>query len=248
MKHSAIPTLRRALEITLSLLLLTGLTGAQSINQKLSQQVLFTPYSARPFDQLIEIAKRFQVPMGIEWDAGSPDNIDESTFMNPHSILGLIELTARRSSGYKVAIQDGVVNILPTSLIDNPRDFLNLRIPDFAMQQQDLFSAQWTLHLRIKSLLKPNQNKGFVGGYIITRGRGDGFDNPNITFQLKDATVREILNRMALANGNALWIVYRNSSGEEGQKQLSLELENLKDDRHSENPWQFVPFGVLGKK
>jgi hypothetical protein len=248
MKYSAIPTIGLAFIMTLSFLLLTGLTSGQSIEQKLSQRIVFVPDSARPFDQLIELAKRFQVPMGIEWNAGSPESLEKGALARSNTVGSLITAIVRQSPDHSVEIRDGIVNILSRSLIDSHKNFLNLTIPDFELNQQDLFTAQWLLHRKIRLMLNPNENRNFVGGPIITPGRGDGFDKTNITLDLKDITVRDILNRMALANGNALWIVYMNSSKGNEEEQLSMQLESLKEKRHPDHPWQFVPLGMLENK
>ena len=42
-------------------------TRSQTLNVKLEQQTDFLPKTASSVEQLVEVARQFKIPMGIEW-------------------------------------------------------------------------------------------------------------------------------------------------------------------------------------
>jgi hypothetical protein len=189
-------------------LIVTVVTCGQSLESKLSQEALFVPQSNSALEQLLEIAKYYRIPMGIEW-VYQPDaqrsNIPQETRMK---VQDLVNAILQQSPGYQAEIRDGVLHVARPELVSNPQNFLALRISDFAMEHGNLFAATAALRLKIHMRLHPERYaKGFNGGYGYGVPREDGFDVNNITFVGHNLTVREILNKIAAANGNALWAV-----------------------------------------
>jgi hypothetical protein len=103
------------------------------------------------------------------------------------------------------SVNDGVVHVFDQSFSNDSKNFLNLRIPQFKAENESLFGAEFWLKVEIERVLTPNT--GFGGGHGHGIPRSDGFDRRNITLSVNDATVRQLLDRIALQQGNALWLV-----------------------------------------
>lgn len=173
------------------------------MEEKLRTVTDYVPKPNAPVDQLIEIARRFKIPMGIEWVEGAgPARRDESPVPGRRSISELIEAIA---PGYRIETDNELVHIYLPSAALHPFNFLNLRLKHYQVKDADLFDAQDALRWAIRFTLEPEKYlNGANGGY------GDGspevFEFPRFTLSGSDLTIREILNRMALAQGNALWV------------------------------------------
>jgi hypothetical protein len=121
---------------------------------------------------------------------------------------------------------------------------LNLRIQEFSVSNANLIAASYKLRLAISLSLSSGLNYG--GGYGYGTSRDDGFDKNSISFSGRNLTVREILTKIAVANGNALWIVRLIPSQMMTnypffvQGPLSDEYRNATSFR-----WQFIPFGKV---
>ncbi|HEY3132420.1 MAG TPA: hypothetical protein VGL91_23400 [Acidobacteriota bacterium] len=94
------------------------------------------------------------------------------------------------------------------SNLSDPKNFLNLRIPEFKAERESLLVASGQLKLTIKMHLHPERyTHGYGGGTGYGLDPTSGFDIPNITLDSQYLSIREILNRLILINGNALWVV-----------------------------------------
>jgi hypothetical protein len=67
---------------------------------------------------------------------------------------------------------------------------------------------------------------------------GDVFATKNISFEASNLTVRNILDKIALANGNALWVVTMEQKADQQKPQAaSRNGEQIADPL----PWKFIP-------
>jgi hypothetical protein len=198
---------QKAVQLLLLFLVISKLAAAQGVESRLSQKSDFVPSATSPREQLIEVAQHHGIPMGIEWinlaDANNP-----SPLTSQPTVRDLIRSILRRTPGYKVEIRQGVVNVFPLALVNDPRNFLNIRIAEYQANRENVFGAEALLRFNIHRTLHPElYARGWNGGYGYGPGRDDGFDVKNISFSRKNVTVREILNEIAEQNGNAVWIV-----------------------------------------
>ncbi len=228
-------------------ILIAGPVRGQTFEQRLARVINFVPDAISPFDQLIEVARAFGIPLGIEVNIESCSKIyTRRLLQGPNTLGSLVSQISREIPEYRVEFNDGVINIIPVQLAANPKSYLNLRIPDFRLDKEDLYSAEAILRQAIKSTLHPVNSPngapiGSVSGNIIPLGRGDGFDAQNITFSGRNLTVREILNRIALQNGNAYWVVYENPSKMMLKEQFYAQEESSYDQTLGEAfTWRFV--------
>lgn len=227
-----------------AILLLASTVNAQDLAARLSQPANYQPTATTTLQQLIEVAQHYRIPMGIEWIAETKtDAAPLIEPVKPHTVNDLIVAILQHSPGYVAQQRNGVLQIAQTDFLENQENFLNLRFSEFQTQEANVFGAEALLRTRIFMKLNPGQ--GYGGGYGYGVPRDDGFDKPTITLAGNDLTVREILNKIATGNGNALWVVQfspsQKMSGMPFRAQVSLNGAETMQDFH----WQFLPLAQL---
>ena len=180
---------------------------AASLEEKLRTETDFVPKAVAPADQLVEVAQRFKIPMAIEWvDRSRTAPRDQTLPSRKRSVRELIEEIASVSPEHCVVVDDGLVRIYSPTESVHPFNFLNVRLKRYSVKEADLFAAQDQLRWAIRFTLEPEKYRnGYNGGY--GHGADHVFEIPKFTLSESDVTIREVLNRIALAQGNALWVV-----------------------------------------
>ena len=76
---------------------------AESLERKLGTVTDYVPQATAPVDQLVEVARRFKIPMAIEW-VEKPDKAarDKTTRSGERTVRELIEEIASVSPGHLV--------------------------------------------------------------------------------------------------------------------------------------------------
>jgi hypothetical protein len=176
----------------------------QTLDSRLSQLTDFIPQSDSVPDQLVEIAQKYGIVMGIEWlEDGRPQ---PALSFHHGSVRKLIQAIVQRSRTHKATFDSSIVHVFSTSARSNPMNFLNLRIPEFRVQEESLFGADAWLKTSINLLLYPPEaGQGYGGGY--GGGEPQVYWKRNITFSGRNLTIREILTGIAVTSGNALYYV-----------------------------------------
>ncbi len=226
----------------ISFLLLSPKALGQRIQSKLDQQIdSFDSEAQSGEEQLIEIAQRFQIPIGIEWSdtrakkSAPPVHLREITIRE--AIRHIIQ-----SSGHEFEMKDGIIHIFSSSFVSDGRNFLNLRISEFSLSNANLIDASHQLKTSLLLSLHPGSNYG--GGYGYGTPRDDGFDKNSISFSGRNLTVREILNKIVVANGNALWIVRLIPSQMMTNEPFFVQGPLSDENRNATNfIWQFISLG-----
>lgn len=235
-KRSIIGSLCRVAGV---ILIVEGLTYGQSLGQKLLQKATFVPRSTSALGQLMEVARYYQIKMGIEWAEQPNTEVSALSREGQTTVQRLIDGILRGIPGYRAKIENGVLHISNPSLETDPRNFLNLRIPEFSVSNASVFDAKATLRLKIDmSLHAERYVSGWNGGYGSPRGHV--FDTRNVTFSGRNLTVRQILNKIVVANGNALWLARLVPS----KMMQNDPFFATYPDEAGESPgfhWQFVP-------
>lgn len=186
----------------------SSLAAGQSLQSKLAQKTDFVPNAASTKERLIEVARHFEIPMGIEWVNRTNYPAPHSPLANQPTVRELIRSILKDAPSYKLEVKAGVINIFDQSVKHDPRNFLNIRIPEYHVDKENIFGAQALLRFSIhKALNRELYQSGSNGGYGYGFPRTDTFDIKNISFSSENASVRDILNSIVSANGNALWIV-----------------------------------------
>ena len=239
-KFSALAGIRLSAVV---LLLATSL-NAQDLAAQLSQPATYQPKATTTLQQLIEVAQHYRIPMGIEWIRETKaEPVAQPELVKGTTVNDLIVAILQNSPGYLAQQRDGVLQIANTDFLDSPENFLDLRLSEFRTQNANVFDAESLLRIHI--LLKLHPGRGFGGGYGYGTPRDDGFDKPNLTFAGNDLKVREILNKIAAGNGNALWVVLFDPSqkmpGRSFRAQASLNDGQTLSDFH----WHFLPLATI---
>jgi len=152
-------------------------------------------------DALLQLGKEQQVPIGIEY-------IDAAAFRSritlhaQNSTMGTLLDIITHGQGYRWLIQDGVVMVTHDGEPHGRKNLLNTRIPEFAIDKEiTLQAASLKLLGALYWALNPH-SMGIVGDYPG--------GNPKFRvgpLRMKNATVRQILNRTVSQRRNGAWVV-----------------------------------------
>jgi hypothetical protein len=181
-----------------------GIAGP-SIEEKLKIETDFLPTASTPVERLIEVARRFKIPMAIEWlDTADAEQASEIRLAK-RTVAELVRQILSGSDQYVVQIEDGLLHIYCPGIASHPFNFLNIQLNDFEVNDGDLFEAQDQLRWAIRFTLEPQKyENGYGGGY--GHGANHVFEIPKFSIHASNLTVRQALNRIAHAQGNALWV------------------------------------------
>lgn len=152
-------------------------------------------------DALLQLGQEQEIPIGIEY-------IDAAAFRNRitlrmrNSTMGTLLDTIMHGQGYYWFKQGGVVMVTHKGAPHGRKNLLNTRIPDFAIDKEiTLQAASLKLLGGLYFALNPHST-GIVGDYPS--------GNPKFRVEplrMKNATVRQILNRIVSQHRNGAWVV-----------------------------------------
>ena len=230
-------------KIGVAILLFAGTLNAQDLSSRLLQPASYRPKETTTLQQLIEVAQHYRIPMGIEWiqeteteTKSLPEPIKRGT------VNDLIAAILQNAPGYVAQQRDGVLQIAKTNFLDKPDNFLNLRIPEFEIQDANVFDAKAMLRNRIDLTLHPDRaGYGSNGGYGYGTPRDDDFEKRNITFAGNELTVREILTKIVAGNGNALWVVQFSPSEKMSGTSFRAQISLYDGKTVPDFSWHFMP-------
>jgi hypothetical protein len=182
--------------------------SAQDVEAKLAQRADFTPTAASVREQLIQVAQHYKIPMGIEWVLQPEGGRANSVAGEASTVMALLNSILQSTPNYSITVRNGVANVSYAHYAADSRNFLNLRIGEFNLDKANVFDAEAELQFKIRRRLHPERFAGGTnGGYGYGVPDENGLDVQNISFSGKDLTVRDILERIVLTNGNTLWLV-----------------------------------------
>lgn len=182
--------------------------SAQDLEDKLDRRVDFIPWATNAREQLVQVAQHYKIPMGIEWVLETNEKQTKPVPGNNSTVMTLLNSILQSAPNYSMTVRNGVVNVSDYRYTVDSRNFLNLRIDEFPLIKGNVYDAEANLRLAIKRKLHPEHYVGGSnGGYGYGVPDEDGLDVQNISLSGKDLTVRDILDRIVLANGNTLWLV-----------------------------------------
>src|ERR1700728_703712 len=173
------------------------------LDQKLALSTSGYTLSADSFvEGLLQVADRFQIPMGIEW-ISCPST-------RSRLVLGPVDATVRKilqrvvetQPGYEMRISNGVVHIVATAVSPN-ENFLLLKIKSFNVRNELVESAQQRLRELVRaSVVLPKAGGGGVVGSLISNVR-----EPKIDVNMTDANVEDVLDALAISSPMKIWVV-----------------------------------------
>ncbi len=220
---------------------------AQSLEEKLGTITDYVPKAIAPVDQLVEVAQRFRIPMGIEWvESATKATPDKTPASGKRSVRELIEEIASISPEHRIEVDDGLVRIYSPTEAVHPFNFLNIRLKSYIVKEADLFAAEDQLRWAIRFTLEPEKYlHGYGGGY--GHGTPHIFEIPKFTLSGSDVTIREVLNRIALAQGNALWVARIKSADLEGNEPCWRRKRVDGGDCPVPSAWRFLPLAEIAE-
>ncbi|MCP9494725.1 MAG: hypothetical protein MSG64_09745 [Pyrinomonadaceae bacterium MAG19_C2-C3] len=225
---------------------------------KLAREAVFVPHSKGMLQQLIDTAQHYELAMGIE--IVEPINIESKPprVERGATVQQLINAILQSNQGYESTSANNALHIFKPQDAYLPHNLLNLSIKQFNVRRVSLIDADAILRLKINMTLYPEEYRdGYIGDYGSSPD--DIFNVKNVTFAGVDLTVRQILDGIIRANGNALWVARIVSSpspardvkngargvrrnGSSGLKANKNSLERLKKQHEAESTtWTLIP-------
>jgi hypothetical protein len=219
----------------------------ESLEEKLATTTEYAPKAVAPVDQLVEVAQKFKIPMGIEWvEMTGAATRDKPIAAKKRSVRELIEEIVSVSPGYRIEVDDGLVRIYSPAAAVHPFNFLNIRLDDYSVKKDDLFAAEDKLRWAIRFTVEPEKYRnGYGGGY--GHGGNDVFEIPKFSVSGTDITIREVLNRIALAQGNALWVATINGADFEDDEPRWKRKSVDAGDFPITSAWRFFPLAGIAE-
>jgi hypothetical protein len=234
-------------------------SSASSLETKLGQKADFIPQSSSALERLVEVAKHYRIPMGVEWIEQRAPEAQPLSLQPGATVRDLIEAVI--PPAYQLSVEHGVLNVGQPVTVNDPKNPLNIRIPRFYVENRNLKQAQALLRVKLEMALYPEEYKE---GYISDSGSGSPGDAKKFSLSGQDLTVREILNKITEADGDSLWLVRlryepakegelptlknvrlgeRQSTGLSGED-ARTSSDRRKDPIQEENEfrWEFIPF------
>jgi hypothetical protein len=172
---------------------------SDDLNRKLSTHVAMGQVQGTFVEVLGQTARAFNIPMGISWVKTASSQRDRAVQYKDATVREIIEDIARTEPGYEVRIENNVVHVATKDIPDR-QNFLTLRIPQFAGSgvANVVKGALWIL---LNQQIAPNPPKSYAAGIPFSPS------DLKLDLQFTNATVEEILDRIALASDQKVWIV-----------------------------------------
>lgn len=197
-------------QLLMSMALLFAVLPARGATTDLDCRLAFKPqqYSIEASNLLEAIAKvgtEFHIPLGIEWaaaDGGQPIKLS----WRGASVREILDSVVGSNPKYGIEYGNGVVHVFSTALRSDQRNFLNIRLPDFQVQDEFVTSANRRLLEHVRRVANPVPEETLPdGGCAGSMGIGRG--DKKATFTLRNASLREILDQLLASADYRVWIV-----------------------------------------
>ncbi len=193
----------RAIAIAIVLLYPIGALYGQTRSSfpNLSRKVAFFSVKQRNLiDALLSFGAQEHIPIGIDY-------IDKAAFqqrMNlefrERSVREILDALTH-PIGYRWSMARAVVSVTHDGVLVGKSNLLNTRIPQFRIGETSMHEASLALSLHLCFVVNPKS------GGIAGDSPGGNLAFRVGPFDLKNATVRDILNRIVSQHSNGAWIV-----------------------------------------
>ncbi len=230
--------------------------SSEDVSARLRTRVHDYNLSAVNFvEALAHVGSEFHIPMGIVWVNTPEARAKLSLSWKDAKVREIIEAIAKTQPGSVVEVREGVVHVHPLKSIPDRQNFVKLRIKGFEVRNEVVELASRRLHDLVRSTVFPQaapERRGGIGGSL-----GANAGDPKITVQLRNVTVEDVLDTLAVASARKIWIVTYSAdptlTGTGFRRTLTLwntfpipdEAQPLWDLLH----WgEAIPTAVLGEK
>jgi hypothetical protein len=174
---------------------------AALIGKKLAVRVeTFDNQEKTLIETLLKVADEFHLPMGIEKVENVTINRPIQVRLKNVTVAQILDACIRQATNYSWAIRDDVILISSHSLEARASNLFNFVIPRFKAANISLDYANHDLSLSLYyQKVKP---ESYVESYL-----GDArLDGKLVNLDVKNATIRYILNRLVAQHGGSVWI------------------------------------------
>jgi hypothetical protein len=157
-------------------------------------------------DALIKLSKKFEIPIGIEWVRDEEASRGLTRTWRDETIRDIVRSIVKEYPGYDLQLEDGVVHVFRQDLLNDSRNFLNLKVPDFFdVHQEPAGFANIQLRTVIQNIVSPRHASPDAGeGGSYTSG---SVDERPFTLTLRGLTVRQALESLAAVSEHNIWVV-----------------------------------------
>lgn len=156
-------------------------------------------------EALAKVSDDFQLPMGIEWEGASRrDSAVSSRYVHATALQILQDLVGT-SADYVLTQENGVVHVASKPVRDDPRNFLNSKIPQFDLSSEYVRHASNRLQEIVVQMTNHLPEGEGVNGCAGSFGVGAG--DRVASFGIRNGTVRDILDRFLTSSGMGIWLV-----------------------------------------
>lgn len=214
---------------------------AADLEAKLRQRATLIPRDEPLLEQLVEVAQQYRIPMGIELPKAARTAYAQ---LRPgdSTVQELLSAIVSQSPDLRLTVADGLVHVSSPAAASDPRNVLNLRLDKYCVKDRNIFQAEQELRLKIEMELHPDEyREGFVSSYGYPHGHPLALKK--LTLCRPDVTVREVLDGLAEANGNALWVVELDGAQAEPVRSPAPARASQPESEQGPRPkpWRFLP-------
>jgi hypothetical protein len=187
----------------------SGTQRHEDLDTKLRTNVSSYQVQANNFvEALTRVASEFRIPMGIEWLDAPAARARLTLSWKDVTVKEVLQAIVKTQPGFKLVVRTGVVHVLSPDRVPDRENPLKLSINAFEVHNLPAEMASRQLHDTLKRTLsaqKPHQGfvrSGGVGGCGFSNS-----DDPKVSVALRNATVEDVLDALALASARKIWIV-----------------------------------------
>lgn len=195
------------LAVAVILTVLPPSRAAESIQLRLQTRVEGYNLSEPTFvGALAAVASQFKIPIGVELVADPSVLRPVKHTWREATAMEILAGLVNGEKGYRLQVTDGIVHIFQTGLVDQRSNFPNIRIGRFHVLDVGAAVAQRTAWEMVKTKFEPPQS--LPDGPHGTMGSMFGGGSARtLSLDLRDASVRHILDNIALSSDYPIWVV-----------------------------------------
>ena len=122
------------------------------------------------------------------------------------TVLEVLQAIVKTQPGFQMLVGKNVVHVSCSEFVPDRQNPLKLNISQFEVHNVPAELASRQLHEAVTRTLFPPKPQQGIGGGIVGSG-ATNVDDPKISVTLKNATVEDVLDALALASARKIWIV-----------------------------------------
>ncbi|HUX09269.1 MAG TPA: hypothetical protein VMW51_01425, partial [Terriglobia bacterium] len=151
-------------------------------------------------------ASQFKIPVGVEL-AASPSVLRPVRLSwQKATAMEILTAMVRGEKKCGLRVDDGIVHVFQKDLVNQQSNFLNIQVERFEVQNMGATGAWQKLWQLVNARFQPP--KPPTPGPHGTAGSGTGTIGDRIfSLELRDTTVRSIMDRIALSSEYNIWVV-----------------------------------------